>query len=192
MNSRADIPIVPSPSCMWKVLDGTGLERFQLLPLGEGWNLRGTLIRLHQGQPFEVKYSIACDSRWQTLNANIELWGNQKNSSIFVENREGAWTANGQRVSQLDGCLDMDLEWSPSTNTLPIRRLKLAEHRESGLIDAAWIRFPELALDRLEQRYTLLADRCYRYSSGQGQFTAEIVVDERGIVEEYKGYWKQV
>lgn len=192
MHPDPDIASAASSTCIWKVVDGIGLERFQLLQIREGWNLRGTLIRLHEGNPFEVRYSIVCDAQWQTLNAYIELWGDRRNSRIAIENQDGAWTANGEAVPQFNGCLDIDLGWTPSTNTLPIRRLNLAHRGDSGPIDAAWIRFPALALERLEQRYTLLADRRYRYTSGEGAFTAEIVVDQHGIVEEYKGYWKQV
>jgi hypothetical protein len=33
---------------------------------------------------------------------------------------------NGAAVSAVEGCIDIDLKYSPSTNLLPIRRLNLA------------------------------------------------------------------
>lgn len=102
------------------------------------------------------------------------------------------WTTNGDPQSQVDGCIDIDLGWSPSTNTLPIRRLNLAIGDVSGPITAAWVKFPELVLEPLPQEYQRLSEAAYRYSSRGATFTANLTVDEHGIVEEYEGFWKRV
>ena len=52
----------------------------------------------------------------------------------------------------------MDLSATPSTNTLPIRRLAL-DVGASREVRAAWIRFPSCEIAPLPQRYTRLADR---------------------------------
>ena len=69
----------------------------------------------------------------------------------------------------LDGCTDVDLGWTPATNTIPIRRLNLAIG-DTETISAAWIRFPELDVVVSPQRYTRLADDCWRYQSGHYDF----------------------
>ena len=38
----------------------------------------------------------------------------------------GHWSRDGELLPAVENCLDVDLEWSPSTNTLPIRRLTIA------------------------------------------------------------------
>lgn len=60
---------------------------------------------------------------------------------------------NSELAPAIQGCVDIDLGWTPSTNTLPIRRLQLGVGTSSGPITAAWVRFPELKLEPLPQEY---------------------------------------
>ena len=81
---------------------------------------------------------------------------------------------------------DVDLAVTPATNTLAIRRLSLQVGSSvSGI--AAWIKFPELTVQLLSQRYTRLAQNTYRYESNTG-FSAEIVLDDLGLVTAYPGW----
>ncbi|WP_148681759.1 putative glycolipid-binding domain-containing protein [Candidatus Nitrososphaera gargensis] len=59
------------------------------------------------------------------------------------------------------GIHDVDLEVTPATNTLPIRRLCL-EDGKSQQVDAVWVHFPSLTLEWLQQRYTGIDRRHYR------------------------------
>ena len=83
----------------------------------------------------------------------------------------------------------MDLGFSPSTNTLPIRRLRL-ELGESAKVAAVWLRWPELIVERLDQTYERLAPDRYRYLSGR--FSAELRVDDHGLVLQYGKYWRAI
>ena len=94
-------------------------------------------------------------------------------------------------LPELAECIDADLGISPSTNTLPIRRLNLAVG-ESRELTAAWVRFPELTVEPLAQRYTRLAERRYRYESTVSGFTAELEVDDLGLVISYENIWQRV
>jgi hypothetical protein len=82
-----------------------------------------------------------------------------------------------------------ELEWSPSTNTLPIRRLALAPG-ETRAVAAAWIRFPSLEVERLDQSYERLDQRRYRYRSGL--FSSDLLVDDNAMVLQYGVNWKAV
>jgi uncharacterized protein len=88
------------------------------------------------------------------------------------------------------GCLDVDLAFTPATNLLPMRRLGLAAG-ESGDLTAAWVRFPDLDVQPLPQRYTRLAERRWRYQSRGGAFTAELEVDDLGLVVRYPPLWER-
>ena len=72
---------------------------------------------------------------------------------------------NGTPAKALKGCTDIDLGCSPSTNTLPIRRLRLAVGA-SSTIQAAWVLFPQLEVVKAAQTYTRLDEYTYRYASG--------------------------
>ena len=88
----------------------------------------------------------------------------------------------------LAGCIDVDFGFSPSTNLLPIRRLDLAIGAAAD-VSAAWVKFPEFTVHRLDQRYTRLAETTYLYES-RNNFRREITVDDSGFVVDYPGLWK--
>jgi hypothetical protein len=54
------------------------------------------------------------------------------------------------------------------------------------------VRFPELTIEPLPQRYIRLADWRYRYESAGGAFVAEIEVDDLGLVTHYEGGWRRI
>jgi hypothetical protein len=177
---------------MWSSLDTCGLERFQLIPAGGNWRLQGTMLRIHAGAAIEARYVMECDSKWHTVKAEIEVHADTETRTLLLENQRGSWALNGRATAELDGCIDVDLSWTPSTNTLPIRRLTLGSGEKSGPIDAVWVSVPDLSIERLRQSYERLSNSAYRYKGGANDFAAEITVDQHGIVHEYEGYWKRV
>jgi uncharacterized protein len=94
-------------------------------------------------------------------------------------------------IPAVAGCLDVDLAFTPATNLLPLRRLGLAVG-ESREMTAAWVRFPDLSVEPLAQRYTRLDEHRVRYESLGGAFTAELEVDELGLVVTYPPLWERV
>jgi len=180
------------PAILWQRIQGTGLERFELREEADGWALRGTILALEKHGPAQADYEILCDAAWYTRRADISLRDTVGERSLRLTVENGRWYENGNERQAVRGCIDIDLGWSPSTNTLPIRRLGLAVGEKSGIITAAWVRFPELTLEPLPQEYERLAERRYRYSSRGGGFTAELEVDEDGLVLDYQGIWQRV
>jgi hypothetical protein len=182
--------MMPSASvaAAWRRLDATGLERFELLPDKSGWMLRGTILLVHQGRPYEARYLVTCDAAWATRAFAIDLRGPEGSSALGLAVEDGRWAdARGEREG-VRGCVDVDLGWTPSTNTLPIRRLGLAVG-ESRAVQAAWVRFPELTVEPLDQEYRRLSERRYRYTSAGGRFVAELEVDDDGLVTAYGEIW---
>lgn len=94
------------------------------------------------------------------------------------------------RLEELDGTKDVDLGFTPATNTLPVRRLSL-EAGATASVTAAWVKFPDLTMEVLPQRYTRLNAVHYRYESAGGTFVAELEMDELGIVVQYGNWWKR-
>jgi uncharacterized protein len=176
----------------WQWLQGTGLERFQLLRAADQWILRGTILTLSEHDPAEARYEIVCNDSWHTGSAEISLQSKDNDRTLRIRTDNGRWYENDRLNESVSGCIDIDLGWSPSTNTLPIRRLQLAMGESSGLVTAAWVRFPELTLQPLAQEYLRLSVQQYRYSSRGGTFMAGISVDEDGLVLYYEGLWERV
>ena len=95
----------------------------------------------------------------------------------------------GSKFPPWTGCRDIDLNFSPSTNVLPIRRLSL-DVGDQAAVRAAWLRFPGFELEPLDQVYVRTEPLEYRYESGGGRFVAAIRVDENGLVSRYPGFWE--
>jgi len=176
----------------WLRVNDTGLERYELLQSIDGWTLRGTILALATNGPAEARYEITCDQVWRTRRVEISLRDGAGERRLSLASENGRWSANGRPSEAMQGCVDVDLAWSPSTNTLPIRRLALAVGQTSGPITAAWVRFPELILEPLPQEYRRIAERRYRYSSRGGEFVADLTVDDDGLVLDYEGLWRRV
>ena len=80
----------------------------------------------------------------------------------------------------------MDLNFTPATNLLPIRRLNLALN-EAAEVKAAWLRFPDFELEPLSQVYKRLDEFTYHYESGGGSFVSQLKVNAVGFVTDYAG-----
>lgn len=176
----------------WRNLINNGAEYCALWRTAEGWLLRGTAVAApDQKTPLLAEYEIHCDRAWRTHRVRVKrtIGTEVRGLALSVEAR-GVWRLAGVEQSQLGACVDVDLGVTPATNTLPIRRLDLTVGKSQD-VTAAWIQFPDLALQPLPQRYTRLTVDRYRYESGSG-FSSEIVVDELGLVVDYQKGWQRL
>ncbi len=175
---------------LWHGLYLAGHEACRLAPLGAGWQLSGAGVFAHQQQPCRLDYQVVCDSGWRTLAARVKGWLGQALVDIDVVVEPGQrWRLNGAERPAVIGCIDLDLNFSPSTNLLPIRRLGLAVGQRAE-IKAAWLRFPSFELEQLPQVYRRLDEATYRYESAGGQFAADLKVTPAGFVTDYPGVWQ--
>jgi hypothetical protein len=190
MKDVSSPPVVRS--VLWRGSDPLSLEYFQLHHTSEDVRLSGTILTSDDGKPLRLDYVVHCDPSWVTRSARLTLTRDTVSSELTViADVRRRWWSNGSELATVSGCVDIDISLSPSTNTLPIRRLSLARG-EAGDVVAAWVRFPELAIEPLPQRYVRTGELLYRYASGGGAFTADIEVDELGIVVRYPPGWERV
>jgi hypothetical protein len=194
-----------SRSLLWRQLDEPGMEHCELRSTRDGRTLcRGTLVLVLNDAPAQVSYSLRCDGDWATqwVGAWMTLGDIRQAVALEVDRERRWWTwryydtprfhrTPAAEVVALRGLVDVDLSVTPLTNTLPIRRLKL-KVGESAEVTAAWLRFPELTVEPLPQRYTRLGDRLFRYESNGGDFVADLEVDEIGLVTRYGNLWERV
>ena len=100
------------------------------------------------------------------------------------------WTLNGRSCPDLHGCDDVDLSFTPATNLLPIRRSRLAVGAKIS-VHAAWLRFPGMSLEMLDQTYERISESRYRYESGAGSFVAVLETNRVGFITHYPGLWQR-
>jgi hypothetical protein len=170
---------------IWRRLDIPGHESARLVDR----TLSGTAVFLHEGQPCRLDYLVVCDPDWRTVSGRVSGWVGDRTIEVECSADSGRWKLNGAECPQVEGCIDIDLNFSPSTNLLPIRRLQLAVGQKAP-VRAAWLRFPSFALEPLEQVYRRLDEETYRYESAGGRFVRELPVNDAGFVTLYPGVWE--
>ncbi|HVR08821.1 MAG TPA: putative glycolipid-binding domain-containing protein [Thermoanaerobaculia bacterium] len=179
----------------WRRMDVPGIEYFRLWESAAGPRLTGTVILAQAGSPCRLKYAVACAPDWTTLGVHVALTQSAETRHVKLTAGDSGggwrWRRGADEMPEVAGCRDVDLAFTPSTNILPLRRLGLAPG-ESRQVTAAWLRFPELTVEPLAQRYTRLDERRVQYESRGGAFTAELEVDELGLVVRYPPAWERV
>jgi hypothetical protein len=179
-----------SNSILWRRLDLPGHEIARLRPRGEGWELSGTAVFAGEMGPCRLDYAVICDAGWRTSSARVQGTIGDREVDLAVDvDAARNWRLNGEECPAVAGALDIDLGFSPSTNTLPIRRLALAVGTEAE-VQAAWLPFPALAFEPLAQVYRREGVTAYRYESQGGRFTRTLEVDAAGFVIRYPGLWE--
>ena len=168
----------------WRRSDEVETDEHSTLTLRDGGlSLIGTVLGAEAGLPVRIEYRVLADRAGMTTAVHVrDLRGFETRTIALERNAKGSWTVDGAAARGLKGCTDVDLGCSPSTNTLPIRRLRLAVGA-SDTIQAAWIRFPELTVVKAAQTYTRVDEFTYHYASGT--FEADLTVDDDGLVAGY-------
>ena len=172
------------PACAaWRFVDA--VDGFEVVYTKPGL-LRGYTSAVEEGQAYAVRYEIVFDERWRTREARVAsdtVAGPRK--TILIADGEGGWTVDGEAAPQLDGLIDVDLEASACTNTLPVHRLPLRPG-EPTEAPAAYVRALDLSVVRLDQTYTRLDDHHYDYAS-HPDFRAVLEYDAAGLIVNYPG-----
>lgn len=179
----------PLRTVLWQRHDGAGSEFFELWQDGQGWQLRGTIVAVLAGAPVKVRYAVLCDEAWNTREVHLGMGAGSRERALHLTVRDGQWHDRHAPLPDLDGCIDIDLGLTPSANTLAIRRLPLSEGQSAHTI-AAWVRFPDLTIEPLQQEYTRIEPDTYRYRSTHG-YETDFTVDDLGLVVTYRNAWSR-
>lgn len=179
-----------SRTILWRRLDAPGHDWATVFSRDGGWQLSGSAIFSEDHVHCRLEYVVVCDAEWRTTSASVTGWVGEKEVRIEIAaDAAGRWRIAGVEQSSVAGCLDVDLSFTPATNLLPIKRLAL----EVGMrhdVRAAWLTFPGLTLEPLDQAYHRVSPCVYRYESNGGAFTADLEVDDDGFVVRYPGLWR--
>jgi hypothetical protein len=170
---------------LWERSAEPGHESARLRWSGGEIFLEGSAVFDHEGAPCRLEYVVVTDERFHTRRGAVEGWLGERSLSIEVAASGGRWTLGGRECAEVEGAVDLDLNFSPSTNLLPIRRLALEVGREAP-VRSAWLRFPSFDLKPLQQTYRRVSESRYFYRS-EGGFEAELEVSPAGFVTLYPG-----
>ena len=182
---------LPATACWQHRAARSGFAVAYFQAASGGWRMDGTTAAVEDGQTWIVSYSIRLDAAWLTREARVSSrTASGSRETQLACDGEGRWLVDGRPAAHLDGCLDVDLESSALTNTLPVHRLGLAAGARAAT-PAAYIRALDLRAERLEQSYERLPDDTgrerYRYAAPAFGFTCTLVYDSSGLVLDYPG-----
>jgi uncharacterized protein len=166
------------------------LMELSTLWLGKNGPILQGQVTGHKDMPFALHYRVECDEAWRTRSVRVELDTPPRTQELRITvNDAQQWFVNGEHRKDLDGLIDVDIQVTPSTNTLPIRRLQV-EAGKTYEVTSAWVQIPSLLITPLPQQYACVDAAHLHYRSGT--FTAGLEVDEHGLVESYGRFWRRV
>jgi hypothetical protein len=142
--------------------------------------------------PYRIQYEIEWDKNWCTREVDIDVMVAQTAHSFHLSVDEHAhwFEGEGRELSELAGCVDVDIWPTPFTNMLAVRRLGLAPG-ERELVTVVWVDALAGELRMARQAYTCLDHSTYRFESLERGFTAELAVDDYGLVVDYPGLFER-
>jgi putative acetyltransferase len=174
---RTLAPAAPEASVTWHGPHGP--ETAHLTALPDGWSLTSEV----PGAAATV--AVEVDRTWRTRRAEVVVAGRPRRLTCDAE---GTWWLDGTPASWLTGAVDVDVEVTPSTNTLPIRRLSTSG-TEVAEVTAAWVRVPGDGIELRAQHYARTGPDRWRYRSASS--SVDLTVDEHGLVEAYGELWRR-
>ena len=168
------------PEAVWESLYQRAIEHLTLFEDDEGVHAEGVI----GAEQFGLHYTIDCDPHWNFQRAEI-VCGRMR---VDIRRDGRHWRVNGEPRDDLRDCTEIDIAATPFTNTLPIRRLQLPIGEERA-IAVVYIKPPELAVSRMQQRYRRIDALTWAYSGG-GDYT--ITVDAAGLVTDYPPWFRRI
>lgn len=175
---------------IWRRIDVPGHDTCGLWRIAGGWRLAGTASFVHDDVPCQLNYVADCDADWNALAARVDGWvGTERVEIEVTPTRLYGWQLNRQEQEAVRGLQDVDLGFTPATNLIQLRRLALPVGAAADA-PAACLRFPELQLDRLDQRYARVAANEYDYEAPHAGYAGRLQTNDAGFVTVYPGLWQ--
>lgn len=173
----------------WTRLDRPGTDVCRMFRDEDGWMLDGRAESRGNPGAYALDYQIRCDAAWKTRRAEVEGQVEMRPFRFLLERAgDGDWCLDGRPGPHLEGGHDIDLGFTPATNTVAIRRLSLSPGSEAPSV-AVWLDETDWQAKCLRQGYARLSETGYRYISPDNGFEAFLAVNAAGFVLDYPGLW---
>lgn len=153
----------------------------------------GTALFAENGVVANLTYRIECGPDWRTQSACVRGWIGQRSVDVTITRCDAGWDVTGvpvaaDSIERVAGLNDVDLGFTPATNTNAIRRLGLAVGEE-GETTALWLDVDNWIVRPLRQIYRRLGRDRYEYISPENDYAAVLLVNGASLVTEYPSLW---
>lgn len=157
---------------------------------GESIIVRGHITGEENTIPYFVSYILHINLQWEVQSVSLSTKSTEQ-VEFYFEKRNNSWfDKDGNEMAALKDCIDIDISLTPFTNTLPVRRLQLPAGQTEE-IRVLYFKLPEGEFYPMEQRYTNIDGRFYKYENVDGGYAAVLELDEDGMVVYYPGRWQR-
>ena len=176
-----EIPVLSTLN-LFRIWKGKqSLEVFTLQQHDYGF-IGGGLIH---GNNFNIRYKVHTDLNWRILQVSIEEVKRPWLSLKISRGLDDLWYNRfGIELTALAGCQELDISVTPFTNSIAVQKISNEMQRRSKAIH---IRIPEFDFEVVEQVYTPLGLGRVKYENLTSKFSAELLVDEFGLIADYPG-----
>ncbi|MCA5893402.1 putative glycolipid-binding domain-containing protein [Isoptericola sp. NEAU-Y5] len=162
----------------WRGVGSGSVEHLDVDLRDGGWRAR-SLVDLG---PERLEYAMELSEAW--VFRALRLHSSAGRELDLARDDDGVWRVDGVARPDLGAAVDVDLSFSPFTNTLPVRRLDLAVGAAADIV-TAYVDGETLTVSPDPQRYTRLDAGRYLYESRDSDFRREVTVDGDGFVVDY-------
>lgn len=176
---------------LWKGIAAESLE-YCCIDYKNNIQVKSSVVGHHKYLPFKMDYEIELDQDWviRSFLIRSSLYNMDQTLSLKHDGY-GKWFGEGKEWKNLEGCLDIDISVSPFTNTLPVNRLRPSV-AESCKINVVYIDLAKFRISKEQQLYKRMDKNTYRFTNDSGDFTADIRMDDNGLVVHYPGLFDRI
>ena len=180
-----------SEFAVWRRLDRPGRDAALLRPQAGGWLLQGAAAFDHDRGPATVAYQVEVDARWEARRGTVSGYlGDQAVRHEILRDDLG-WRLDGVPVESLKDLVDLDYGFTPATNVLQLKRIRLSRGQKAD-VPAAWFDLDSVSLIELPQTYERRGDASYWYEAPTVPYRALLEIAPNGFVRFYPGLWRLV
>ena len=176
-------------TALWRRLDVAGHDAARLEAVADGHVLSGTAVFAAPGGPARLAYELRLAADWSTREGRVLGFIGERLVERHIAREDGRWRLDGNPVSGLDHCVDLDLGFTPATNAPQLKRIALAVGGRAGF-DVAWLDDDAETLTALPQVYERLDGTYYAYESPDSGYAATLEIAPSGFVRLYPELWE--
>ena len=173
---------------IWQADFAPGLETLDLTRSVDSIHVDSIVQGVADGQVFRIRYRFYLNLDWTVRSLHLTELPGFDEVDLYPNEATQSWSTPSflYQLDNLHDCPLIDISFTPFTNTLAIKQLKL-EVGQSADLRALYIESPTLGFRVSEQRYERLSQFEYRYTGLGSGFTAVIIVDQDDLVVKYPG-----
>ena len=178
-----------SETAIWRRLDRPGHDAALLQPSADGWLLQGAAVFGHESGPASVAYRVEVDTLWRTKSGNVCGFLGDNTFRHDIRRERDGWRLNGLIAKGLEDLLDLDYGFTPATNLLQLRRIRISPNQKVSL-PVAWFNLDSASLTVLPQSYERMGEATYAYAAPTVPYEALLEIAPNGFVKSYPGLWR--